>query len=282
MTLLQPSLATHNTAELQVTCRTVDGVTQIVEKYYKAPLKISKAFREDDSDRLCLYMVDVSPGMLDGDRYHLDFDLKENCHLVLTNQSFTKVHPCPRDEAQLHAKFRVGEGAVLEYFPEPTIPYADSVLKAVQRFDLASDATLLFAEVNTPGRTHRDEQYQFRRLDNQVEVYRAGKLVVWDHFLAEPLQSQIHATGAMESYTHNSTFWILTPRPSQTLLERIRGILSQLDEANMLAAASLTADKGICVRMLGHNVWQLQQLIQTIWNACREELLQLPACYFRK
>lgn len=282
MTLLQPSLANLNAAALRITCRNVDGVTLITDKYYKSPLKISKAFRDGDSGRLCLYMVDVSPGMLNGDRYALDFSLEANSHLVLTNQSFTKVHPCPNDDARLHAHFKVESGAVLEYFPEPTIPYAESKFKSVQRFDLAQGATLLFAEVTTPGRTHRDERFQFSRLDNQVEVYRDGKLVVWDHFLLQPAIHQVDSIGAMEQFSHSGSFWIVCEQSSSALLEQIRSVIQARAGEDVLAAASFIADKGISVRMLGHNVWQLQQLIQSIWDVCRVDLLNLPECHLRK
>jgi urease accessory protein len=227
-------------------------------------------------------MVDVSPGMLDGDTYELDFTLERDAHLVLTNQSFTKIHPATHSESTLHAHFKLAEGSVLEYFPEPTIPYAGSRFHGVNRFDLTGNATLLYADVVTPGRTHRDEKFVFDRFANDLEVYRNGKLVVWDHFLLQPTIHQFDAIGAMEQFTHCGSFWIITEQPTVVLLEVIREVISKVDSSAVLAAASLTADKSISVRMLGHNVWQLQQLIQTIWDLSREHLLNLPACHLRK
>ncbi|MEY4479526.1 MAG: hypothetical protein RLZZ267_204 [Bacillota bacterium] len=282
MTLLQPSNVKLNAAELRATCRKLDGVTQLTDKYSKAPLKVSKAFRDGDSGRLCLYMVDVSPGMLDGDTYELDFTLERDTHLVLTTQSFAKIHPSTHAESSLHAHFKLAEDSILEYFPEPTIPYADSRFHGVNRFDLADNATLLYADVVTPGRTHRDEKFAFNRFSTDLEVYRKGKLVVWDHFLLQPNIHQFDAIGAMEQFTHCGSFWIITEQPTDSLLQLIREAISKVDSSNLLAAASLTTDKGISVRMLGHNVWQLQQLIQAIWDLTREHLLNLPACHLRK
>jgi urease accessory protein UreH len=114
---------------------------------------------------------------------------------------------------------------------------------------LADNATLLYADVVTPGRTHRDEKFVFDRFANDLEVYRKGKLVVWDHYLLQPEIHQFDAIGAMEQFTHCGSFWIITEQPTDVLLQLIREAISKVDSNAVLAAASLTVDKSISVRM---------------------------------
>lgn len=269
---------------LRATARQVDNHTILTERYHDAPLKITKTFYEEATGRLQLYIMDVSPGLLDGDSYELNLQLEDNTHLIVTNQSFTKIHPTPYQSAELIQNLHLGKGAVLEYMPEPTIPYAGSRFQGRIKVDLEEAATLLYADIVTPGRTHRGELFQYDSYSSRFEVYRQQQLLAWDQFLLEPAIHDYNGIGAMEDYTHNGTFWIVTDQVSQALLDRIRLLLpaSDVDES-ILAGASFTASgHSIVVRMLGHNVWQLQELVKLIWDECRSSLLDMPPCQLRK
>lgn len=274
--------STAYSASLRVTCRLVDGVTQVVERYHQVPLKISKTFREELSSRLWMYMVDVSPGMLDGDGYELAFQLEAGTHLVLTNQSFTKVHPTPYHMATLDAHYQIGRDATLEYFPEPTIPYAGSRFRSTQRFDLEHGASLIYADITTPGRTHRDEKFAFTEFASAVEVYREGRLLVWDHFRLEPQRDRHTLIGAFEHYSHSGSLWLVTQRPFKAVMADVRQLAYSKQNENLLVGVSELQEQGFCVRVLGHNVWQIQQLFQQVWELCRVQVFDLPAITLRK
>jgi urease accessory protein len=227
-------------------------------------------------------MIDVSPGMLDGDHYEISVTLERDSHLVLTNQSFTKIHPSVSQESHLTATFHLEQHAVLEYFPEPTIPYAESRYNGIQRFHLNDGSTLFFAEILTPGRTHHEEKFSLTSFSSTVEILQNNSPIAWEHFYIQPSLHQIASMGAMENYTHSGTFWIIHQDADDRFLEKLRVLFSKVNESEILVAGSLLSKNNICVRMLGHNVWQIQTLIQTIWDSCREELMKLPPMQFRK
>lgn len=273
----------HSTAVLRAVCRRGANGTVLAERYTAAPLKLAKSFRDDTSDGLCLYMMDCSPGMLEGDRYEIDMKLEEQTRLVLTNQSFTKIHPAQQHPSVLRQHFRLAQGAVLEYMPEPSIPYADSRFDGASRFELEQGASLMVADVWTPGRTHRGEQFRFHSVSNRLEVYRGNRLIAWDHYRLEPGRHHYAGPGAMEHYTHNASLWLFDERAhEQALLERLRALLQQPGRDGLLAAASHTAEQGLVVRMLGRDVWRLQALIQLLWDECRDYVWKLPPCRLRK
>jgi urease accessory protein len=272
----------RRTSALQATCQLLDGGTVLTERYHEAPLKLTKTFREESTSALKLYLMDVSPGLMDGDRYEATFHLGEHSHLIVTNQSFTKVHPTPLHGAELDYQFDLREGAILEYFPEPTIPYALSRLHSCTHFRLAAGASLLYADILTPGRLHRDELFQYTSLSMQTEVYRNNQLIAWDHFRLDPASDHYNAIGALEHFTHHGTFWILAEHADSQLLALIRALLPTGPSAPVLSAASLLADQGIVVRMLGFSAWELQSLIQLIWAQCRNYLWKFPPCHLRK
>lgn len=269
---------------LRATARQVDNRTILTERYHDAPLKITKTFYEEQSGRLQLYIMDVSPGLLDGDSYELNIQLQDNTHLIVTNQSFTKIHPAQRQTARMIQNLRLGKGSVLEYFPEPTIPYAGSRFEGQIKVELEEGATLLYADIVTPGRTHRGELFQYHSFASRFEASCEQQLLAWDQFLLEPAIHQYQGIGSMEDYTHNGTFWIVADQASQSLLDRIRSLLPapQADEPILAGASLIASGHGIVVRMLGRNVWQLQALVKHIWDECRSCLLSMPPCQLRK
>lgn len=256
------------------------GVTCLVERFHTAPLKIAKTFQLDGTGQLSVYMMDASPGILDGDDYRIDMELEGGAEVFVTNQSFMKVHPTPVSFSTIKQSFTLGKGALLEYFPEPTIPYAQSRFTSGIAFHLAEGAELLYADIITPGRTHRGELFQYESLLSGLEVYRTGRLIAWDRFRLEPAIHRFRALGSLERYTHIGSFWIFSERADGALLQLIRE--SVPTEAGILTGASLTAEQGILVRMLGHNVWQLQKSIQRIWDCCRLHMLHKPVYQLRK
>jgi len=226
--------------------------------------------------------MDGSPGLMDGDRYNVTIDLEESSHLIVTNQSFTKVHPALGEGANTNYQFNIGEQAILEYMPEPTIPYKDSILQANTTFHLATGASLLYCDITTPGRTHRDEKFQFKYFSTTTEINCNGKRVAYDHYLLIPSIHRHQEVGAHEHYTHQAIFWIFSPHANDELLQMIRKLFPSFAEYRILAGASLASQQGIIVRMLGVSVWELQQCCNDIWAICRLKLWNYPPCELRK
>ncbi|WP_213411100.1 urease accessory protein UreD [Xylanibacillus composti] len=289
--------------------------TFLADRYHQAPLKISKTFPMEEGGQLAVYMMDASPGMLDGDRYDISMELEAGASVYLTNQSFTKIHPASGAGSRLTQHFQLGAGSLLEFFPEPMIPYARSRIDTHTRIELEEDAVLLFGDVVTPGRTHRNELFQYGLVDSKVEIFRNGRLTVWDRFLLQPAVHDVRGLAAFGSYTHMASMWILAPRADELLLERIREELGLAEKAPdfdlpgpsaksgeaisaaesepsatcrlpggaaCLTGASMTADRGIVIRVLGHNVWQLQHQLFTARRAARRYLFNWDTAPERK
>lgn len=270
----------HETAELRGVFKLRNGRTVLDERYHRAPLKISKTFRLDDSGQLSVYMMDASPGMMDGDRYKVEFELEAGTEVNLTNQSFTKVHPSTGRGSYLRQTFRLGKGALLEYFPEPLIPFRGSRLEAETEFELASGAVLLFADIVTPGRTERGEIFRYESLSSRLTVNRCGTRIASDPFRLEPALHRPDISGAFEHYTHMGSFWLFAEQIGDDVLDAIRQQCR--DEERVLIGVSRTAEDGVVVRMLGHKVWELQTRINEIRNRVRRLLLGKPSHRDRK
>lgn len=257
-----------------------DGATALVDRFHEAPLKISKTHRIESTNELYVCIMDASPGMLDGDHYLLEMKLEPECQVFLTNQASTKLHPARHDGAFLKQTFHVENHALLEYFPEPIVPFAESRTEMSTVFHLGPEAVLLYADIVTPGRLHREEQFRYHSLRMNTEIYREDRLAAWDHFYLEPMNHRYNSTGAFEEYTHMGAFWICANKADEHLVKHIRDIFPV--HPRVLMGASMTADRDILVRMLGHSVWEIQLAIRDIWNISRFHLLDSPPLLIRK
>jgi len=276
-----PDGTTRVTSRLSARFAQRRGRTVLIDQYHTAPLKIAKTFRlPEEPNALYVHLMDASPGILDGDHYDLDFRLEPDSHVYLTNQSCTKIHPTPLGAGRLTQRFSVGSGAVLEYFPEPTIPYRDSRFISETRFDLAQDAIVFYGEVTTPGRTHHGERFAFTSHDSLTAACREGVLVNWDHFLLEPGHHRLEEIGALEGYTHHATLWIWAPGCNEDIVRRIR--LSVGSPPDVYWGVSLSGPSAIALRLLARNVWQAQSVITLAWSTARAELLGRAAPVIRR
>lgn len=272
----------HGHAKLHAAFEAKNGRTYMTDRYYEAPLRISRTFRLPGSfSELCVYTSDVSPGVMNGDVYESQWQIGENAHVVLTSTSATRLHPTPTLPSRVSHTFTLEKGAVLEYFPECVIPFSGSCAVLSATFHLQEHAILVYADVWSAGRIHHGELYDFIRFEGNTEVWKDQKLIVWDRFLLEPSKNDANTLSSMMDYTHMATLWIVGAGVRKEELDHIRSLFPH--NTRILAGASCLADgEGIAVRMLGRAAFELQEFCITLWNNVREQILHKPPLHFRK
>ncbi|WP_390583592.1 urease accessory protein UreD [Paenibacillus illinoisensis] len=268
-------------SELRATFALQEGRTIMTDRYYSAPLRFSRSFRPPgNSNGLCLYTSDVSPGVLNGDHYHSEWHLGEGTHVMLSSTSATRLHPTPSLPSSVNHHFQIGKGAVLEYFPECVIPFKGSSSSLTATFHLEEQAILAYADVWSAGRIHRGEAFEFSKYRNSTEIWQGDQLAVWDRFGMEPSRDDPQKSAALLDFTHTAALWMIAPGLGTAELESIRSALPP--DGRMLAGASLLASGGIGVRLLGMAAWELQEQCLHIWNTIRPQLLGNENLTFRK
>ncbi|PZD94184.1 urease accessory protein UreD [Paenibacillus sambharensis] len=255
------------------------GKTVMTGKYQTAPVKIAKTF--DYSGELAAIVMDASPGMLEGDIYQFDWRAGPGTSVYVTNQSYTKVHPCKEGAgAVMQQRFKVEEGALMQSMMEPIMLYRGAALMNESEVQLGNGAVWMQAEVLSPGRLLRGESFVYRKLDNRLKVYHGDELIFYQRQLIEPGLQQLKAPGSWEEQTHLGTLYAFSDRINAGWLETVRAALEELPEEAgahaVLAGASLTSKHGLGVLAAGRTAWQLQRTLQAVWTALRQERLQAP------
>jgi urease accessory protein len=176
--------------------------TVLVHDFQRTPLQIVRPF-ELEPGVLTAIIINPTAGVMAGDSYRISVTLREGARVVLLTQSATKIH---RMDAGLSARqeiiFNVASGARLEYYPERTIPFADSSFSQVSRANLEPDAEFALLESWTTGRVLHGERLEFRKYGSRTEVCVNGKLEYLDAFSLEPARMNLIALGILENHDY--------------------------------------------------------------------------------
>lgn len=252
--------------------------TVMTRKYHTAPVKIAKAFPQGTG--LGVIVMDVSPGLLDGDQYELDWHCGPGSRLFVTNQSYTKVHPAGvKGGASLRQSFVLEEGAVVEHMPEPIMLYRQAALRSETDVRLAPGSLWMQGDVWCPGRTLRGEAFLYDRFDSRLTVRYGDELIGSQRQLIEPAAQRLHVQGSWGSATHIGTLFAFGDRIGAKHVEAVREAIESLPDRSaygLTVGVSLTHRYGLAVMAAGTAAWPLQEALRGAWNALRLSVLGDP------
>ncbi|MEI7025409.1 urease accessory protein UreD [Paenibacillus sp. y28] len=253
--------------------------TQMRTNRHTAPLKIAKTFPMEDG-QLAVYLMDCSPGIMAGDRYELEWRLGQASRVLVTNQSYTKVHPCLSAPASQCQTVELEEDALLELMPEPVMLYTDADFSTEQTVRLSPGSVYIQREIVCPGRSERGELFRYRRYETKLEVFYGDRLIYYSAQHWEPGRQPLAAPGMLGKYTHTGQLLVFSDRVTPELLPMVRGVLAGWPQ--LLAGVSLTAQHGVTVQVLGHRAWEIERMLDEIWTKLRVEWLNLAVPLIRK
>jgi urease accessory protein len=126
-----------------------DGRTILADLESRAPYLAQRALHCDDAlpDMAWLFMITTAGCVLQGDRLALDVSLGVGARAHITTQSATKIHSMDANYALQIQSFTLGEGAYLEYLPEPLIPHRQARFASDTLITIDPAASMLCSEI---------------------------------------------------------------------------------------------------------------------------------------
>lgn len=107
-----------------------------------------------------------------GDRLSLDFHLRPGSHALVTTPAAAKVYRTNGRVAQQTVLVDIAEQACLEWLPQETIVFNQSLYRQDMRINLAPGAQWLGWEITRFGRTARGEQFTQGNWRSHTEVWQ--------------------------------------------------------------------------------------------------------------
>jgi urease accessory protein len=254
-----------------------DGRTILADLDSRTPFLAQRALHCDDAlpDMAWLFMITTGGCVLQGDRLALDVALGPGARAHVTTQSATKVHSMDANYAQQIQSFTVGEGAYLEFLPDPLIPHRQSRFANDTRIVIDSTASMLCSEIVQPGRKHHhpDECFGATLLSLSTKAARpGGQLLFSEKLLIEPLRNPMRQSGVMDGFDVFGNVLLCTPAD---VADRVHArVDAEVDpeEGVAFGACRLPNDAGLVYKVLGRETAQVRAKVREFWEVARHEI----------
>lgn len=262
------------------------GVTRVRRQFHRAPLYLYRPIYLDAGrpDMAFLFVQQSGDGLVDGDRYRLDIECAPKSAVHVTTQAATNVYAAAEDHVTQQVDLRAGADAIVEYLPDPLLPFRGARLH--QRTSITADpsATVIIGDTLLPGRVARGEAHMYDVIRSEVEVRRPdGNLQFADVLEINPGEGEdARSPAVLGDHDVVATLHIVTDRMAPAALVAVlRAALR--DCAGVSAGASeLPNGCGAIARILGVTSQLTRIAMRCAWSAVRVALLGVPAPDLRK
>lgn len=252
--------------EVNVDFRFEDGKTELKDFYFTAPLKVIKPWRQENGFLRAMIMSS-SGGLMSGDHFEYDINIGENACAEIISQSYEKIFKMNEGFADRDCKIKVAKGAILNYMPQPTIPFAQSSFKNFTDVYLEDETSrLIYHEVIIAGRIAMDEIFQYTSFESLTRFYQADELIYRDNTKFRPGEVEMAGFTLFEGYTHLSNMIIVNMGDAKQIIESIRELLTQ-EKEDISFGVSQTSHGDVVVRILGREGNTLEMIGQKVVDA---------------
>jgi urease accessory protein len=262
-----------------------NGTTCVERQYQRAPLHTYRPIHLDANlpEMAFVFVQQFGDGFVDGDRCRIDIDCGPDAAAHITTQTATNLYRAEHNFATQVVDLRAGRGAVLEYLPDPVVPFRGARFFQRTRVSAEADSTVIVAEVLLPGRVARGELHAYDLYWAETEARRPdGTLLFADLIRLCPAEGggprSLALLGGRDVL---ATLYVITQgrRPDE-LVELLHKAAS--DEDVFAGVSELPNDCGVSARFLGATSRAVRAAVTNVWNAARLALLGAPAPDLRK
>jgi urease accessory protein len=237
------------------------GKSIAVRQFHDGALRILRPHYLDGTGQVCYVVINPGGAYLGGDKYLIEVDVADSADLLLTTQSATKIYRTPGNRAESHTTIRLGRGSRLEYLPDPLIAYREASYTQVTTVDMDATASLIMAEVVTPGWSPDGELFRYDEIRLRNEISIAGKLTVLDNLLIRPaMGSPVESMCSMDQFSHLGSLLVVDARVDAALVDDLAVILAHIDPDGRLGITLLDGP-GFALRALSGSTEPLNALI---------------------
>lgn len=269
------------TGYLRLEARHKKEKTIASEIYSEGASKMNPPIYLDDSGQPCLYMVSLGGGYADGDRYKAEIRLTDQAQLLLTTLSSTKIFRTVQKPVTQNTEIFLGKGSVLEYLPDPIIAYQDAQYEQKTVIRMEQGATLIYADMMTPGWSPDGKLFRYRSLKLKTEIYQEDELVVFDHIQLCPQVQNVQGMGLFDGYTHYGTMVVIGEKATPEFLDDVYDCIDQLD-LKVHIGLSMLSIPGFTLRVLAFSTQDIEKIFERCHSIIRKEWFERKPISLRK
>jgi len=250
--------------------------TIITEQLSRVPLYVQKALYYDETIPSMAHVFVLSPsgGVLQGDRYRTDIELKNGAISHITTQGATRIYKMNSNYATQMINLNVGKNCYLEFLPEQLIPYKNSRYYQRATFNVDDSATLVYSETIVPGRVAMGELFDYDVCCLKTLCYDdKQEMKFHDNCILEPKKQTMNSLGIFGNKTAHSMMYVVT---KQECIEELYETINQLfkDNDEIIGGASiLPNNSGLSVRVLSNSSELNKITVYNIAQIVRKQII---------
>lgn len=270
--------------ELRLEYAQRNGRTIIARSHCTTPWHLLPPIYLDDTGAAYTLLVNPSGGLVGGDRLSIDMKVDEGAHVLISAPSANRVYRSQGEASVQDINITLGAGAVLEWLPEHTIPFAGSRFRQAIHATLEPGATILLWDAVASGRIARDERWAFASLENEIRITTAAGQSLVERYALDPA-TDLGSVGLAAEWNYVASLYVVNDTVASEVWSRLEERVSLLlDErtGSILGGVSQPAAPGVAVKLLARSAPDLTGALDALWAAVRAELWNLPPVAWRK
>ncbi len=221
-------------------------------------------------------LLNPTGGVLGGDRLTTEIVQEAGTHVCLTTPSATRIYRTTEKPAILETVIQLGEGAMLEYFPDHIIPHQGSALRQSLRVEMARGSRAIILDSMASGRVAHGERWKFAEMDSRTDVYTGGRLTYLNRTRIVPTERKPDRFGWMQDFDYMACMALFADGFSNwkelcsAANEELNGV------PDLLGGATELSHGGCVVRFLARSASGMTHANKKLWDAARRLIAGLP------
>jgi urease accessory protein len=232
-----------------------------------------------DGPALVVSMLNPTGAVLGGDHLTIDVHAGAGAHGLFTTPSATKVYRSDGPVSVQDVEISVSPGAVVEWVPDHTIPFAGAAFRQRLRARVGAGATLVVLDAFAAGRVARGERWRFRLLESALEITDDDGWLLHDRFVLAGGERWAEL-GFTEGAPYFATIAVVSPVPVDALASAVAAATGVI--AGGRTGVGRLPRRGILVRCLAQTAPALGDTVRAVWDAVRTVAMRMPPVDLRK
>ena len=258
-----------------------NGRTEVDPRSWRIPYQWQGCHYQDADDQPFLLLINSGGGFVEGDVAELHGTIEDGARALITTTAASKFYKCPEGATSRElVDIKVGAGALLEYCPDESIPFARSRVERRTRISLEPTSRLFATDVIAAGRIHygAGEAFAFNDLFSEFEVTVDGAPVLTDRLVCEG--EEVSALRRLwDGATHSATVILHAPDLPAGIEEEIE---QALPGERIVTSGATRNGNAVIARILASEAWGCHDAIFRAWTVARPVIAGKPARPIRK
>lgn len=259
-----------------------NGRTEIDPSNWRIPFQWQGTHYQDHDDQPFLLLINSGGGFVEGDSAQLYATLDPGTRALITTTAANKFYKCLQKKiSKENVRINVGADALLEYYPDESIPFSQSRVERHTHIDAQGSSRLFATDMLSAGRIHygAGEAFEFESLSSEFSISINGELVFSDRLMAFDREEVSTLRDLWEGAYHMATIVIYAKDVPAGIEKSIEEKLSTIGLKSY--GVSRIGDLVSC-RVLADETWACHEAIQACWQVARPFLAGKIARPIRK